>query len=355
MTRPDGISRRQVGRAGLLLASSLASLLAMPSLQAQPRLKPERTRLVIAVGGKASLSFLPLTLAEQLGYFKAEGLDLEFNDWGTGVRAAQALASGAADVCSGAFARTIELQSQNYFYQAFVLQARTPQIVVGVSVRNLPQFKNVLDLKGKKIGVVALGSASYWTASRLLARFDLKPGDVSFVELGPTTDALSALRSGQIDAISHSDPVMTMLEQKGDVKIIAETRTLKGTVDVFGGPMPSACLYSSNDFVQKNPNTCQALANAVVHALKWLQTAGPGDLIKSLPEGYLLGDRGLYLASFDQLRESISLDGLIPEQGPVTALRALASVNAEVKIDKIDLSKTFTNVFARRAKERFKA
>jgi NitT/TauT family transport system substrate-binding protein len=351
MGRPDAITRRHLSSSGLWLATSLA----MPALHAQPRLKPERTRLVMAVGGKASLSFLPVTLAEQLGYFKAEGLELEVNDLGTGVRAAQALVSGAADVCSGAFARTIEMQSQNLSYQAFALQARTPQVVVGVSVRNLPQYKNVLDLKGKKIGVTALGSASYWTVSRLLARFDMPPADVSFVEVGTTANALIALRTGQIDAISHSDPVMTMLVQKGDVKIIAETRTLKGTVDVFGGPMPSACLYASNDFIQKNSNTCQSLANAVVHALKWLQTAGPGDIIKAVPEAYLLGDRGLYLASFEQLRESISLDGLMPEQGPRTALRALASVNADIKADKIDLSKTFTTAFARRAKERFKA
>ena len=32
------------------------------------------------------------------------------------------------------------------------------------------------------------------------------------------------------------DPVMTMLEQKGEVKIIADTRTLKGTQDVFWRP-----------------------------------------------------------------------------------------------------------------------
>jgi ABC-type nitrate/sulfonate/bicarbonate transport system substrate-binding protein len=67
--------------------------------------------------------------------------------------------------------------------------------------------------------------------------------------------------------------------------------------------------------VQKNPNTCQALANAIVHGLKWLQTAGPSDIIKTVPEGYLLGDRALYLASFNKVREAISLDGMIPDEG----------------------------------------
>ena len=73
MTRPDGVSRRHLNKAGLLLASSLA----MPGLLAQTnKRKLERTRIVMAVGSKASLGYLPLTISEQLGYFKAEGLDL---------------------------------------------------------------------------------------------------------------------------------------------------------------------------------------------------------------------------------------------------------------------------------------
>ena len=155
--------------------------------------------------------------------------------------------------------------------------------------------------------------------------------------------------------MSNTDPVMTMLEQKGEVKIISDTRTLKGTLDVFGGPMPAACLYAPVEFIQKNPNTCQALTNAIVHGLKWLQTAGPGDIIKTVPESYLLGDRALYLASFNKVRESISLDGIIPEEGARTALRALASFDPSIKADRIDLAKTYTNEFERRAKERFKA
>jgi NitT/TauT family transport system substrate-binding protein len=173
--------------------------------------------------------------------------------------------------------------------------------------------------------------------------------------VGVAAGALTALRSGQIDAISNTDPVMTMLEQKGDVKIISDTRTLKGTQQVFGGTMPAACLYASSEFIQKNPNTCQALANAIVHGLKWLQTAGPGDIIKTVPETYLLGDRALYLASFDKVRESIATDGLVPADGPKTALTAISSFDPSVKADKIDLAKTYTNDFARRAKDRFKA
>jgi NitT/TauT family transport system substrate-binding protein len=343
------ISRRTFASVAALTAAAIAA----PALRAQVKL--EKSKVSIAVGGKPAFYYLPLTISEQLGYFKAEGLDVEISDTAGGARAMQALAGGSADVVSGAYEHTINMQSKNQYIQAFVSQGRAPQIAVGISTRAMPNYQSLTDLKGKKIGVSAPGSSTNMVANLVLSRAGIKANDVSFVGVGTAAGALAALRSGQIDAMSNTEPVMTMLEQKGDVKIISDTRTLKGTIDVFGGPMPSACLYSHTDFVQKNPNTCQALANAIVRGLKWLQTAGPSDIIKTVPESYLLGDRALYLASFNKVREAISLDGLIAEEGARTALRALSTFDPAIKAEKIELGKTYTNEFARRAKEKFKA
>ena len=349
LLRPHQLTRRTFAAGTALTVSALA----LPALRAQGKL--EKTKIAMSVGGKAAFYYLPLTISEQLGYFKAEGLDVEISDFAGGARALQAVVGGSADVCSGAFEHTINLQAKNQMFRAFVLQGRAPQIAFGISTKTMPNYKTIADLKGKKIGVSAPGSSTNMMANLVLSRGGLQASDVSFIGVGTAAGALTALRSGQIDAISNIDPVMTMLEQKGDVKIISDTRTLKGTVEVFGGAMPAACLYAPQDFIQKNPNTSQALANAIVHGLKWLQTAGPGDIIKAVPESYLLGDRALYLASFNKVRESISLDGIIPEDGVRTALKALASFDPSVKVEKIDLSKTYTNEFARRAKERFNA
>jgi NitT/TauT family transport system substrate-binding protein len=344
------LSRRSFNQAAMLAAAAVAA----PSLVfAQNKL--EKTKVAIAVGGKAAFYYLPLTISEQLGYFKAEGLEVEISDFAGGARALQAVVGGSADVCSGAFEHTINLQSKNQIFRSFVMQGRAPQIALGISTKAMPNYKTLADLKGKKIGVSAPGSSTNMVANLILSRAGLKPSDVSFIGVGTSAGALTALRSGQIDAMSNTDPVMTMLEQKGDVKIVSDTRTLKGTQEVFGGLMPAACLYASAEFIQKNPNTCQALANAIVHGLKWLQTAGPSDIIKTVPDAYLLGDRALYLASFEKVREAISLDGIIAEEGAKTALKALASFDPTVKADKIDLSKTYTNEFARRAKDKFKA
>lgn len=330
-----------------------AAAIAAPMVRAQG--KPEKTKIALAVGGKAAFYYLPLTISEQLGYFKSEGLDVEISDFAGGAKALQALVGGSADVVAGAYEHTIYMQSKNQAIEEFVLMGRAPQISVGVSTKTMPHYKSVADLRGKKIGVSAPGSSTNMVANLILARAGIKPSEVSFVGVGTGSGAIAALRSGQIDAISNTDPIMTMLEQKGDVRIISDTRTLKGTQEVFGGPMPAACLYTHAEFLRTNPNTCQALANAIVHGLKWLQTAGPSDIIKTVPENYLLGDRALYLASFNKIREAIALDGMMPEDGPKTSLRALAATEPDIKPDRINLSKTWTNDFARRAKEKFKA
>ena len=334
-----------------MLVSTLTYFTLSGALSAQPIEKP---KVSIAVGGKNLFYYLPLTIAEQLGYFKDEGLQVEISDFAGGSKALQALVGGSADVVSGAYEHTINMQAKGQPITAFVLQGRAPQIVFGVSTKTMANYKSIADLKGKKIGVSAPGSSTNMMANFVLAKGGLKPSDVSFVGVGTSAGALSALRSGQIDAISNLDPVITMLEQKNDIKVISDTRTLKDTNAVFGGPMPAATLYTSEDFLKKYPNTAQALTNAMVRALKWLQQAGPSDIVKVVPENYLLGDRALYLEAFMKVREALSPDGSFPEAGPKTALKTLLVFEPSLAEKKIDLSKTFTNEFVKRANSKYK-
>ncbi len=338
-----------------LLAVAVAALSGVSGRQALAQVKPEKTRVLLASGGRASLNCLPLTIADRLGYFGAEGLDLELQDFGGSARAQQAVHEGLGDVVAGAFGQTITLQAKNLPHQAFVLLGRTPQVALGVSTRALPGYKTTTDLKGRRIGVALPGSSSLLVAKLALMRSGLRAQDVQFVEFQNPAAAVIAVRSGQVDAISHSEPVMTMLEHKADVRIIADTRSLRGAQDLFGGQVAGPCLYAPTEYLQKHPRTVQAITNVVVHALKWLQTAGPSDIIKVVPEAYLLGDRGLYLASFNKVRQAIAVDGVIPEDGTRTALRAMARLDTALSADRIDLAKTFTNDYARRAKDKFRA
>lgn len=330
-----------------ILTVAMAGIVAAALPLAAAAQAPEKQKLTIAVGGKAAFYYLPLTIAEQRGYFKEEGLNVEIVDFAGGSAALRAVVGGSADVVSGAYEHTINLQANKQYFRAFVLQGRAPAISLGVSSK--AKYQSPADLKGMKIGVSAPGSSTNMMVTYFLTKNGMKASDVSFIGVGTGNAALAAVRSGQIDALSNVDPVMTMLEQKGDVRIIADTRTLKGTEQVFGGPMPAGCLYAPEDFVTKNPNTVQALTNAMVKALKWLQQAGPSDIIRTVPEAYLLGDRALYLASYNNVKDAVSPDGLIPDAGAKTTLKAMASFNPKVRPDEIDLARTYTNEFTRKA------
>lgn len=333
-----------------LIVGGLAALATPAVLRAQAIEKPRTT---IAVGGKNLLYYLPLTIAEQLGYFKAEGLDVEIVDFAGGSKALAAVVGGSADVVSGAFEHTVNMQFKGQRMRAFVLQGRAPQIVLGINPKTMPDFKSVADLKGKKIGVTAPGSSTNVMANFVLAKAGLRPSDVSFIGVGASNGAVAAMRSGQIDAISNLDPVITLLARSGDLKVVADTRKVADADRIFGGPMPAGCLYCPQSFIDKHPNTVQALANAMVRAAKWIQAAGPADIIKAVPEGFLLGDRAVYIDAFLAAQGALSPDGTIPEQGAATALRALASADPKIAAAKLDLQAVYTNDFVKRANAKY--
>src|SRR5258706_12244795 len=99
----------------------------------------ERTKVVLAVGGKTTLYYLPLTLADRLGYFTDEGLDVEINDFPGGSRALQALIGHSADVVSGAYEHTIVMQTLVQKVRAFVLQGMNHGPEMGIRNNRAPE------------------------------------------------------------------------------------------------------------------------------------------------------------------------------------------------------------------------
>ncbi len=324
-----------------------ATALAAPALLRAQTL--EKPRLTIAVGGKNLLYYLPLTIAESQGYFKAEGLDVTIVDFAGGSKALQAVVGGSADVVSGAFEHTLIMQPKGIRLRAFALQGRAPQVVLGINPKTIPNYRSVADLKGRKIGVTAPGSSTNVLANFVLAKAGLKPGDVAIIGVGAGTGAVAAMRSGQIDAISNLDPVITLLQRSGDLKIVSDTRIVAEADKAFGGPMPAGCMYAPQAFIDKNPATVQAIANAIVRADKWIRAAGAAEIIKAVPESYLLGDRAVYVDAFLASKGALSADGMIPPEGAATALRALQSIDDSLKGGHFDLAAVWTNDFVKKA------
>jgi NitT/TauT family transport system substrate-binding protein len=344
---------RSIYRRDFVAWAAVASSFIAPSiLGAQPRL--EKSRVLIAIDGRSDIPLLPLTIADRLGYFRAEGLDVEMVDFSSASSALQALVSGSVQIGAGGYEQILGTAVRGHFLQSFVLLGRLPAIVMGVSTRHLPHFKTVADLKEKKVGVGAFGSASHAIAHRVTQQAGLALTDVNWVHLDNATEALSIFHSHQIDALSYGDPVMTQLEHKRLVHLVADSRTSEGAQALFGGLLPAACLYTHGAFLQQNPLTVQAMATAVVRALKWLQTAGPSDMMKVIPESFMLGDRALYLTAINKGREAVSPDGMMPKEGPTFAYGLFNKLKSATDVVRIDLGKTYTNDFVRIANAHLK-
>ncbi len=314
----------------------------------------EKSRITLAVGGKSLFYYLPLTIAERRGYFKDEGLTVEIVDFAGGAKSLQAMVGGSADVVSGAYEHTINMQAKGINIVAIVLEGRYSGIVLGVHKNKITQYKSPRDMKGWKIGVTAPGSSTNMFVSNLLGKDGLKPDAVSIIGVGATAGAVAAMRKGEIDAISNLDPVIARLEASGDIIVVADSRTARGMKDIYGGAYHAGCIYALTDWVKKNPNTAQAVVNAMVRAVRWLQKARPEEVVATVPAEYYGDDPTMYKFALLKNMEGYSPDGLFTMQGAQNVYKVLNSFEPTVQAAKIDLARTYDNSFAQKALKKYK-
>ena len=330
-------------RLAALIAS--AFLMAGPSFAQGPVEKPKLSIATASLG----LTYLPLILADRLGYFKDEGLTVEIIAFQGGSKALEALLGGSTDVVSGAYSNTLTMAAKGQKLIAFVAQVECPGWVLGVSKALAPKYKSLRDLEGTKIGVSAPGSSTHMAVNYILTQGGVKPDSVSIIGVGTSAGAVAAMQRGSIDAIINNDPVATVLLEKGDMINAAEMRTKAESAKVFGGPYPEASLYSTAEFVKRNPNTVQAVTNAIVRAERWIEKTTVDQLAEAVPPEYLVGDRGLYMRAFQSSRGCLSTTGLLPKDGMAKVLEVLSAFDPVIKASNLGIEGTYDNGFVERA------
>jgi NitT/TauT family transport system substrate-binding protein len=333
----------------LMKACAATAAIALGLVLAAPATAQEKKDIVLGVGGKGLLYYLPLTLAERLGQFKEQGLNVTINDFAGGARSLQALVGGSVDIVAGAYEHTIRMQAKGQDIRAVIELGRFPGMVLAVKKQHEGKVKTFGDLKGMKIGVTAPGSSTHFVLNALIAKDGLKPTDVSIIGVGAGPSAVAAAKKGEIDALVNLDPVISKLQQDGDVYILADLRTDEANIKLFGGNNPAAVAYLKADFIAKNPETTQRLVNAFYKTLKWLEKASPEDVARTVPEQYYLGDRALYLAAVQNSKPMYSTTGVVSEKGMKNAYDMLVQFDKDLAGAKIDLAKTFDGRFVQKA------
>lgn len=310
----------------------------------------EKPDLTLAVGGRTLIAYLPLTIAERLGLFKQEGLNVAINNFAGGSRALQSLVGGSADVVCGAYEHTIRMRAKGVNIKAVALQNNSIGTVIGLSPERAKAYKSPKGLVGLKIGVTSPGSASSLGVALLLAKANLTLDKVSIIGVGTGASAIAAMKSGQIDGMSNFDPAILLLERDHLLVPIVDSRTPKGLDELYGGPIAGSSFYLTDDFIKKNPRTTQAFVNAIVKAMHWLDKASVDDIVNTVPKEYYAGgDRAVYAKMIELNRGAFTKDGRIKPAWAEATYRALTTEDPAIKNVKIDLKDTFDNLFADKA------
>ncbi|MBB3386619.1 MULTISPECIES: ABC transporter substrate-binding protein [unclassified Rhizobium] len=306
-------------------------------------------KISIMVGGYEKQIYLPAKLAEGLGYFKDEGLNVELLNEPAGVDAENEMLAGAVQGVVGFYDHCIDLQGKGKFVESVVQFSQAPGEVELVSAKH-PEIKSPADFKGKSLGVTGLGSSTNFLTQYLAIKAGLKLGEFTSVPVGAGQTFIAAMQQDAIQAGMTTEPTVSRLLKTGEAKVLIDMRTMAGTRAALGGTYPAASLYMSADWVDAHKEEVQKLANAFVKTLHFINTHSAAEIADKMPKDFYVGDKEGYVKALENGKAMFTPDGVMPEDGPKTVLAVLSEFSKNVQGKSIDLSKTYTTAFVKNAK-----
>ncbi len=199
----------------LVLAGCGAGASSAPGTPAPASTAP--TRLVVGLGYIPSVQFAPFYLADQAGYYRQAGLEVEFQNK-IDPDLITLIGQGAIDIGLADGTSIIPAVSQGIPVRyAFTVYADFPTIVFAKASSGI---KSVADLKGVRLGIPCKCGSSWIQLEALLASAGLTPADLK-VLVYPDYGQLTALQQGAVDAASgfaNNEPIQ--LAEKGETPVV---------------------------------------------------------------------------------------------------------------------------------------
>src|SRR5947209_6473584 len=161
-------------------------------------------------------SFAPFAIAKHVGYFKEEGLDVTFITVRGSNEAAMQISTGSAELAAASPAdEIIGLQpgkdlNAKLFYDLYYRN------IWSLSVPEESPIHSVTELKGKKIGVLGMGSAGVAFGRAYASAAGLDPDhDITFLSVGVGAQAINAVQQKFVDALSYPENLLNKLKVIG--------------------------------------------------------------------------------------------------------------------------------------------
>jgi NitT/TauT family transport system substrate-binding protein len=232
-----------------------------PAPATPPTQSPTRLTKLNVVLSAASGNFAGLYTAAEAGYFREEGLDVEFVTTDSSARSLPMLVSGEAQFS------TVDAQT---LIQADLKGADLRMIAAGVnrlvfSIMVDPSIKTPEDMRGKRLGVTTLGSSTHTSAIQALNMWKLEDGkDVTIIPLNSVPNILVGLQTKQVEAGVLSPPTNTRAKLAGFAELLNLAKD--------GPEFPSITIAATQTFLSKNPQVATAFVRAYSRALHRFKT-----------------------------------------------------------------------------------
>ncbi len=236
----------------------LRVLLLALCMMASPSHLPAQTRppLVRTAYSALSAGIGTLWITHEQGIFKKHGLDSNLIYMRSGTTAAQALLAGEIQ-----FAHISPAPMMAAWIQGadVVLIGTTVHQMVFTVITDGSIAKGA-DLKGKKIGVTRIGSASDLALRAALEHFGLNSKDVTMISMGGIPDILAGMRAGAVQGGVLSPPTSTLARELG-------YRPLLHIPDL-GREFAFSSIAAKRSFIQSQPEVAKAFMAALSDGAK---------------------------------------------------------------------------------------
>jgi NitT/TauT family transport system substrate-binding protein len=339
------IAKRHVVVAAVL-AGAMAGCGGSPSNSGGGGSSSQPIDLKIMVRGLNKQIYLPNMLAQRLGYFAQQGLNVTLIDEASGQSAEQELIAGNVDAASGSYNHTQELQPKGKLIESVVQLQLAPGEAEMVRANEASTITSAGDLKGKNLGVTELGSGTHTLTMALLGRQGVSPDQAHFIPVGAGDTFIAGMQQGKIDAGMTTEPTISRLISTGVGKVLVDLRTPQTTEAALGGDYPFICVFMKNDYVNSHKDVVQKLVNAYVKTLKYIASHTAAQITDQMPADYYSADKAAYITALDNQKASFTPDGVMPSSGPQLVSHIETKYVPSMQGATVDLSQTYTNQFA---------
>jgi NitT/TauT family transport system substrate-binding protein len=305
--------------------------------------------LKVMVGGLSKQIYLPNMLAQQLGYFKDQHLDVTMIDEGSGQASEDEVLAGNVDAGSGAYVHPMVLNAAGKKIETICQFGIAPGEAEVIDARKAGSIRSPNDLQGKNLGVTELGSGTHTLTLAILGKAGIDPTKEHFVAVGAGDTFIAAIDHQTIDGGMTTEPTISRLTSSGKGKVLVDLRTPESTRAALGGDYPFIGIFAKNDWVNSNKDAAQRLVNAYVKTLKYIHSHTAAEIAAKMPTEYYAGNQALYVNALQNQISIFGTDCKMPAGGPETVMKIQQAYVPSFKGKTANLSETYTNEFANKA------